>query len=269
MAPIPKFRDEHAGRTPKDSTESLMGHQEEEEEQQWQNNQNRRRSHVQRISDAISPWRWLVDGVLFFAIIGLLLERRSSIARSGYCEFESTGDITGFAPKVSQQIKKFVPDFSYFPDNASEFSSPATKQKWLDLVPKGLGYVKVDHPERHNNLPHRLVAFPKNTTAFTTSVTHQLHCLHAIAATYNNMLINNTNSSPNPDDMAPWHINHCFEYLRQTIMCCGDTALEGEATTFPENETGSDGWDATHICKNYDQIHSYLEEKRALDEVWV
>lgn len=178
MAPIPKFRDESSGRNPKDSTESLMSHQEDEEEQHWHDNESRRRrrSRVQRISDAVGPWRWLIDGILFFAIIGLLLERRSSIARSGYCEFESTGDITGFAPKISQQIKKFVPDFSYFPDNASEFSSPATKQKWLDLVPTGLGYVKIDHPERHNNLPHRLVGF-KNTTVFTTSVTHQLHCL--------------------------------------------------------------------------------------------
>ncbi|TLD18106.1 hypothetical protein PspLS_10461 [Pyricularia sp. CBS 133598] len=267
MAPIPKFRDESAGRTPKDSTESLMGHQ--EEEQHWQqNNQGRRRSRVQRISDAVSPWRWLIDGILFCAIIGLLLERRSSIARSGYCEFESTGDITGFAPKVSQQIKKFVPDFAFFPDNASEFSSAATKQKWLNLVPKGLGYVKIDHPERHNNLPHKLVGFP-NTTAYTTSVTHQLHCLHAIASTYTNMITNTTGSGSGMDDMAPWHVNHCFEYLRQTIMCCGDTALEGEATTFPDNETGSDGWDATHVCKNYDQIHSYLESNRALDDVWI
>lgn len=39
-------------------------------------------------------------------------------------------------------------------------------------------------------------------------------------------------------------MNHCFDYLRQSIMCCGDVALEGEQTTFPEGFDGSDGWDA-------------------------
>jgi hypothetical protein len=38
--------------------------------------------------------------------------------------------------------------------------------------------------------------------------------------------------SANPVKM-PWHINHCFEYIRQAIMCAGDVALEGAATRFP------------------------------------
>lgn len=41
-------------------------------------------------------------------------------------------------------------------------------------------------------------------------------------------------------------MNHCFDYLRQSIMCCGDVALEGEQTTFPPGFDGSDGWDAVH-----------------------
>lgn len=52
-------------------------------------------------------------------------------------------------------------------------------------------------------------------------------------------------------------------------MCCGDTALEGQQTTFPEGFTGSDGWDAKHICKDYDQVFAHLEEHRANDDVWI
>ena len=42
-------------------------------------------------------------------------------------------------------------------------------------------------------------------------------------------------------------MTHCFDYMRQAIMCSADMALEGLETTFPENQKGgSDGWDATH-----------------------
>lgn len=132
------------------------------------------------------------------------------------------------------------------------------------MVPKGLGYVKVDHPENYNNLPTPLPEF--NKTVFTTAITHQLHCLYAVVEVYSGMASKNMDKVPVE---TPWHLNHCFEYLRQSIMCCGDTALEGKQTTFPDGVTGSDGWDAKHVCKNYGEIKGYLEENRADDEVWI
>lgn len=77
-----------------------------------------------------------------------------------------------------------------------------------------------------------------------------------------------TDPSKVPEDRV-WHMGHCFEYLRQSIMCCGDTALEGQATTFPEGVMGSDGWDAKHICKDYGQIYRYLEDNRANNQTWI
>ena len=71
-----------------------------------------------------------------------------------------------------------------------------------------------------------------------------------------------------PGDMA-WHVNHCFEYLRQSIMCCGDTALEGQQTTFPDGWVGSDGWDAKHVCKDYRQVYRHLEEHRYDNQSWI
>ncbi len=71
-------------------------------------------------------------------------------------------------------------------------------------------------------------------------------------------------------EMQGWHSRHCFEYLRQSILCCGDTTLEGQQTTFPDkDQAGSDGWDAKHICRDYSQIRSYLEDNRADDKVWI
>jgi hypothetical protein len=67
-----------------------------------------------------------------------------------------------------------------------------------------------------------------------------------------------------------WHARHCFEYLQQSILCFGDAALEGQQTTFPDtNDQGSDGWDAKHIRRDYNQIYRYLERKRVDDGVWI
>ncbi len=183
---------------------------------------------------------------------------------------------------MSQQIKTFIPDLSFVPENGSDFFTVAVQKKWLGIVPskfrfshvvrpgvltaspEGLGYVKISDPEKYNNLPTPLLEYPPST--FTTSMTHQLHCLHAIVAYVAGM---NSNSTDNIPHDGAWHLGHCFEYLRQSIMCCGDTALEGQQTTFPEGVTGSDGWDAKHVCKDYNQVITHLENQRANDDVWI
>lgn len=69
-----------------------------------------------------------------------------------------------------------------------------------------------------------------------------------------------------PEDpmTAPWHDLDCFDYLRQSIMCCGDTALEGTQNTFPDPSiVGCDGYDSTHVCKKYDRVRDFFDENRA------
>lgn len=152
------------------------------------------------------------------------------------------------------------------PENGSEFFTEEVRQKWLGIVPKGLGYVEVHDPSKYDNLPTRPLEGPNiKNTVYTTSVTHQLHCLYNIAQVYSGL---NSDPSLIPEQMKG-HLPHCFEYLRQTIMCCGDTALEGQQTTFPEGFIGSDGWDAKHVCKDYDAIYRHLEENRADNQVWI
>ena len=102
-----------------------------------------------------------------------------------------------------------------------------------------------------------------------TSMAHQLHCLHSILEAYNDLAekVNGTTSlgvnragmmeMPKHHDHS-WHLGHCFDYIRQGIMCCGDTALEGAATTFPDGVKGSDGWNAKHVCKDYEEVKSWV-----------
>ncbi|KAK8121375.1 hypothetical protein PG999_005495 [Apiospora kogelbergensis] len=210
------------------------------------------------------PLHWVLHAVLVLVIVGLVLDR--SYHEERYGQMEVAGDLTGFAPKMSQQITNFAPDTAFVPDNISEFFTETVQKKWLSIVPKGLGYVKVHDPENYNNLPTPLVGYSPNT--FTTSVTHQLHCLHSIVSTFATMT-SSDNSTEEGADVEAWHLSHCFDYLRQSIMCCGDMALEGTHTTFPDGSIGSDGWDAKHVCKDYRQILTHLEEQRANDDIWI
>lgn len=82
------------------------------------------------------PWKWLLDTTLLLIILALLIERQWAHHRHHPSQtFELAGDITGFAPKFSQQITAFKPDLGFAPENASEFWGAETQQKWLDIVP--------------------------------------------------------------------------------------------------------------------------------------
>jgi hypothetical protein len=65
------------------------------------------------------------------------------------------------------------------------------------------------------------------------------------------------------------HLSHCFDYLRQAIMCHGDTALEGLQTTFGPDVGGSDGWNVKHVCKPWNRIYNWLETHRIDDREWI
>ncbi|CBX99719.1 hypothetical protein LEMA_P073080.1 [Plenodomus lingam JN3] len=133
----------------------------------------------------------------------------------------------------------------------------------------GLGYTEITDPQNHHPLPHPIHDYPSKSV-FTTSLTHQLHCLYTILSAYNAQTValssftSSSSSSPRvPPVKEPWHITHCAEYLRQAIMCGADVALEGAATTFPEGEFGdrggSDGWDGRHVCRDYGEVMGWLE----------
>jgi hypothetical protein len=251
----------------------------------------RSRQRNKTVWKRVKGYRWILDTALLLVIVGLLVEKRWQRHTKSH-QYDLAGDITGFAPTFSQQIVSFKPDPVFAPEDATEFWSNETQHAWLSIVPgilrlrrsyynritltmwvEGLGYVNVKNPSEFSNLPHPIHDYP-NQTVFTTSVTHQLHCLYTILEAYNSMkLMVASPVSANPVKM-PWHINHCFEYIRQAIMCAGDVALEGAATSFPgdehgEDRGGSDGWDAKHVCKDYGQVYEYLEKETINHMKWI
>ncbi|KAK3358767.1 hypothetical protein B0T25DRAFT_446382 [Lasiosphaeria hispida] len=232
--------------------ESLMG-----DEKQWHHSPVRR-SRSSRWASLFSSWRWVVDTSLLVVILYLLLRDQSRQQPASQL-WEVGGDFTGVAPRFSQKIVKFEMDQSYAPSNTSEFFTDQVLDKWNKLMPKGMGFVWVNDTQKYHDLPTP-VDWP-DKTVFTTSLTHQLHCLYAVVQTYSGLKAN----IPLPDDHH-WHMIHCFDYMRQAIMCSADMALEGHETTFPDDNGGSDGWDSKHVCKDYSQVVDYLESVRAYDD---
>lgn len=59
------------------------------------------------------------------------------------------------------------------------------------------------------------------------------------------------------------HVDHCFQYLRQSLLCCGDTALEGQDPR--TDKPGTDGTGAVHVCKEFDGIMAWADSRRLVD----
>lgn len=58
------------------------------------------------------------------------------------------------------------------------------------------------------------------------------------------------------------HARHCFDYLRQALMCAADNTIE------PGNSTvhGVTGIGAVHQCRDYDRLVTWTEERRLKPE---
>ena len=99
----------------------------------------------------------------------------------------------------------------------------------------------------------------KNGQIYSIALYHQIHCLGQIRK-YTWLLaeavvMNDTEAAElmryhiGEGDGAD-HINHCFDYLRQSITCAGDMTLE-----WPRLEANGDrfvveGWGVPHQCKD-------------------
>lgn len=77
---------------------------------------------------------------------------------------------------------------------------------------------------------------------------HQLHCIEKLRIALDN-----------PDDpiAGPAHLQHCFNYLRQGILCAADLTLEPAPVGGGE---GGEGVGVTHLCRDWEVVFETLAE---------
>lgn len=88
--------------------------------------------------------------------------------------------------------------------------------------------------------------------AYMMSVFHQLHCLSYVVDHYQRGY-----GGANLTEEVAHHSAHCFDYLRQSIMCAADTNLEGQTEAGP-------GWGSDHQCVDYDAVLAWANENGAM-----
>lgn len=59
------------------------------------------------------------------------------------------------------------------------------------------------------------------------------------------------------------HVEHCFDYLRQALMCSADTTIEHAMVEGNGNRIQVDGWGATHKCKNWYSLWEFVVDCQA------
>ena len=65
----------------------------------------------------------------------------------------------------------------------------------------------------------------------------------------------------NMEHLKPPHMRHCFDYLRQALLCSADSTLE----PWHPDLGGVTGWGFPRVCRNYDELKLWAEEMRTND----
>ncbi|KAF1942729.1 hypothetical protein EJ02DRAFT_160641 [Clathrospora elynae] len=159
-------------------------------------------------------------------------------------------------PSVPSRVVTFDID-SRFHYTAAGSGTPA----WSGLMPNGGGIVSVEQPQKY-----LLAASYKNRNdsdaeVYSTSMFHQLHCLNSIRVRLGTLegFMNDTTAGLHQRDVfAPEsHVDHCFDYLRQAIMCAGDLSLEHSVVP---DQFGFNGWGTSHQCSDWKSMWDIAED---------
>lgn len=128
-----------------------------------------------------------------------------------------------------------------------------TDEMWQRLSPPGDGIVEVPN-EFTVHLPASLPApnHPATHKVYGVSMFHQLHCLNFLRFAYYPETVEDMLA-----DEIVAHRDHCLDYIRQAIMCAGDSTFE------PLTMVGINGMGATHQCRNFDRIFSWAYDHRS------
>ncbi|KAK4493596.1 hypothetical protein PRZ48_015263 [Zasmidium cellare] len=143
-------------------------------------------------------------------------------------------------PKMDvNTVKIFHPETPF-----TVFSEDRGAAAWAGMIMNfdiGTAYV-ADH-QRHGLFASELNSSIPGYENYAVAMYHQLHCLATIRQEF--YTLNVTAAAAYGQ-----HIGHCFEYLRQSLICNADLTLEYTAV----------GWEVEHLCKNPKEVQTFMKE---------
>ncbi|KXT06196.1 hypothetical protein AC578_1434 [Pseudocercospora eumusae] len=130
-------------------------------------------------------------------------------------------------------------------------SHPILSDLYNILIHKGEhGFIRVPNPSQYGL--HGGYPLDHNAESYSISMFHQIHCVLALKQDFHNAL--------DLDPETLHHAEHCFEYLRQAVMCAGDLTLE-KMKTDEEGRPVRDviGWGVRHECRDWESMVEWAD----------
>ncbi|KAI0402437.1 hypothetical protein F4802DRAFT_575746 [Xylaria palmicola] len=142
-------------------------------------------------------------------------------------------------------VRESTPFFG--PPNAT------TNAAWGTILNAGL--IKLT-PEQANRLSVPTAINQEDPTSYVgiLEVFHQLHCL-------NTLRLRAFAQDPEVQFADPGHTAHCFEYIRQSLMCLADVNIAPISWNERKREYAIH-WDATRQCRNFERVHKWAMDKK-------
>ena len=123
------------------------------------------------------------------------------------------------------------------------------------LMPPGDGFILLPNDTRQSwHLePGKQT---KQGEVFDISLFHELHCLiHIRTHTFTLQAMMGRDNWQEIYDVllkgSEDHVFHCFDYIRQALMCAGDMTVEWPRVEKDGSRFAVDGWGITHECKDW------------------
>ncbi|RAL11832.1 uncharacterized protein BO97DRAFT_453456 [Aspergillus homomorphus CBS 101889] len=210
------------------------------------NDSSRPRTRLQRFHHTTSCYllAWLIT-IAISASIGSLIGLR-------HRPCECSGIYSNPTIPLDTQKETFTYNRTFGADPRED---PNTQAAWDSIVPFGQGTVRYASPETEQ-------------IYYTVSAVHQLHCLWSIHKSYYRSHVHGVTSTEHGDEREHHakekeqrHMRHCFDYLRQSLMCAADATLEPVDAALG----GVTGWGVQRVCRDYVALAGWAEERRVSD----
>ncbi|RDW91743.1 hypothetical protein BP5796_02908 [Coleophoma crateriformis] len=95
-----------------------------------------------------------------------------------------------------------------------------------------------------------------NDEGYALTMHHQIHCLGLMK----HVFISAERNEPIPSTSFR-HMDHCVEYIRQSIMCYGDLTLEPLQLGSSQKAIESDTWGSKHFCRDWTALKEAVWER--------
>ncbi|KAF4628597.1 hypothetical protein G7Y89_g9558 [Cudoniella acicularis] len=158
----------------------------------------------------------------------------------------SAGLAVGYYTNEGASRKSKALDFMSLTDPKPH--GPESDAAWDAMFPRGVGFVK--HPSVSPELSG-------------LAVFHELHCVNILRVGYYAALDGTLAEMQHQHDHNkrpdPHHLRHCFDYLRQALMCAADTNLE--PVDFELG--GVTGWKYNRKCRDFEAVKDWADQWRS------